>query len=100
MAQGPVERQVMSERPQSLNTQLANAVASIAAAQDYYQRTKERAAIARNEETDALNTLNKAQENFDNLVAEVKKTAPQGTDWRKPRGQDVERYQPSKFEIG
>lgn len=66
----------------SLNTQLANAVAAVASAQDYFLRMRELTAQAQRNETDALNKVNQAQRHFDALVAEVKKSAPRDTDWR------------------
>jgi beta-lactamase regulating signal transducer with metallopeptidase domain len=71
---------------QSLNTQLANAVAAVATAQDNLQRMTEIANSARREETDARNRVNEAQKHFDALVAEVKKSAPRDTCWRQPVG--------------
>ncbi len=68
----------------SLNTQLANAVAAVASAQDYLHRMSDLTAAARRNETDALNKVNEAQRYFDALVAEVKKSAPRDTDWRRP----------------
>lgn len=78
----------MSEIPKtpSLNTQLANAVAAVASAQDYYRRMHELANQARRDESAALNKVNEAQRHFDALVAEVKKSAPRDTDWRRPIG--------------
>lgn len=74
----------MSERPLSLNDQLANAVAAVAVANDRLARTADITAQARREETAALNELNRAQKHFDDLVATVKKSAPHGSDWRRP----------------
>ena len=74
----------------SLNTQLANAVAAVASAQDYLAHMRELTGHARNNEADALNKVNEAQRHFDALVAEVKKSAPRETDWRRPVGQPVE----------
>ena len=71
----------MSEQKQSLNTQLANAVAAVASAQDHLGRMRELAERARRDETDARNKVNEAQKHFDELVALVKKSAPRGTDW-------------------
>jgi hypothetical protein len=65
-----------------LNMQLANAVAEVARAQDALQLAVSRTAGARNAEADALNRANEAQRHFDTLVAEVRKSAPQSTDWR------------------
>lgn len=81
----------MSDIPTSpsLNTQLANAVAAVARAQDRLDQLAKAAHIARNEETDARNRVNEAQRHFDALVAMVKKSAPLGTDWKRveaPRG--------------
>ena len=75
----------MSDIPKttSLNTQLANAVALVAAAQDYLRRMTELTASARRNETDALNKVNEEQRQFDALVAEVKKSAPRDTEWRR-----------------
>lgn len=67
----------------SLNTQLANAVADVAKAQDHLKRMTDRSAAARREEVDAINKVNEAQRHFDALVAEAKKTAPRDTDWRR-----------------
>ena len=80
----------MSEQKQSLNTQLANAVAAVASAQDYLGRMCELAARARNEETDARNKVNEAQKHFDELVALVKKSAPRNTDWTRPVGVPID----------
>ena len=74
----------------SLNTQLANAVAAVASAQDHYHRAHEAANQARREETTALNKVNEAQRHFDALVAEVKKSAPRDTDWCRPVGLPAE----------
>jgi len=40
-------------------------------------------------ETDALNRVNEAQKHFDSLVAQVKKSAPRGSDWRSLPGVQV-----------
>jgi chemotaxis regulatin CheY-phosphate phosphatase CheZ len=76
----------MSDIPKtpSLNTQLANAVADIARAQDNLERVAQLASEACKRETEALNEVNKAQKHFDALVAEVKKSAPRDTNWRRP----------------
>ena len=82
----------MSDMPNSpsLNTQLANAVAAVASAQDHLCRMEQQTASARNAETDARNKVNEAQRHFDRLVAEVKKSAPRDTEWRKPpRGEQA-----------
>lgn len=74
----------MNEIPKTpnLNTQLANAVAAVAAAQDNLLIMADRTANARRDETEALNRVNEAQKHFDALVNEVKKSAPRDTDWR------------------
>ena len=76
---------------ESLNTQLANAVAEVASAQDYLARTRATTEAARREETDATNKVNEAQRRFDDLVSQVKQSAPRDTEWRRPRGMPVER---------
>lgn len=75
----------MSDIPTSpsLNTQLANAVAAVARAQDRLDQLARAARIARNEETDARNRVNEAQRHFDTLVALVKKSASPDTDWKR-----------------
>lgn len=74
----------MSNIPTSpnLNIQLANAVATVAQAQDRLVAASSRADAARREETDAINAVNKEQRHFDELVALVKKSAPLKSDWR------------------
>jgi hypothetical protein len=74
---------------ESLNTQLANAVAAVAQACDHHARMRELAAHAQHNETDALNRVNEAQKHFDSLVAQVKKSAPRGSDWRSLPGVQV-----------
>ena len=66
----------------SLNTQLADAVAAIACAQDRFAQMQELTTRARREENDALSKVNEAQFHFDALVAEVKKSAPKESDWK------------------
>ncbi len=75
----------MIERPESLSTKIANAVASVANAHDHLDRMSELADAARRDETSARNLVNEAQRNFDSLVAEVKNSAPRDTDWRRSR---------------
>lgn len=72
--------------PQSLNTQLANAVASIATQQDYLVQVRALTDQARSREISALNKVNDAQKHFDELVAMVKESAPKDTDWKRPVG--------------
>jgi len=72
----------------SLDVQLSNAVAALAQAQDYLTRARVQVSRARSEETAAINRVNEAQRHFDALVAEVKKTAPSDTDWRRPAQQE------------
>ena len=74
----------------SLYTQLANAFAAVASAQDHLRNMSDRVAGARSDECAALNKVNEAQRHFDALVAEVKKSAPRDTDWRRPVGRPVE----------
>lgn len=75
---------------QSLNTQLADAVAEFAARQDRLTETRRLLSVAQNNETDALNRVNEAQKQFDELVALVKKEALRGTEWKRPVGVPVE----------
>jgi hypothetical protein len=67
----------------SLNTQLANAVADVAKAQDQLIDAQREVSRARSRECDAINRVNVAQKHFDVLVAEVKKSAPRDTDWQR-----------------
>ncbi len=71
----------MTERPETLNTQLADAAAAVASAQDYLVRMKALADSASRNETDALNKVNEAQRYFDSLVVQVKRSAPPCTGW-------------------
>ena len=81
--QWPDEKPAIPKSP-SLNTQLANAVAALAAANDRLTHMKSVTEAARREETAARNKVNEAQRLFDALVAEVKKSAPRDSDWRCP----------------
>lgn len=69
---------------ESLNTQLANAVAKVATANDWLTNRIYRTEDARREETLARNAVNEAQKHFDELVAMVKNSAPRDTVWRRP----------------
>lgn len=71
----------------SVNTQLANAVAACAVANDRLAVVRERLSQAYREESAAINAVNEAQKHFDELVALVKKSAPRDTDWKRPVGQ-------------
>lgn len=74
----------------SLNHQLANAVAAVARASDHLALMRDAADKARREEVRAINAVNEAQKHFDELVAEVKRTAPRETDWKRPKALPVE----------
>lgn len=39
--------------------------------------------------TAAINTLNDAQKKFDEVIAEMRKTAPSDSDWKRQRGVSV-----------
>jgi hypothetical protein len=70
----------------NLQQRLAQAIADLEDLQCNLTARQSEAAQARNRETDALNAVNCAQKHFDALVAEMKKSAPQSTDWkRQPR---------------
>lgn len=66
---------------ETLNTQLANALAAVASAQDYLVRMRAITDSAKRSEIDARDKVNEAQRYFDSLVAQVKKSALQDTDW-------------------
>lgn len=51
-----------------------------------FEKARLETARARNVETDALNRLNQAQKNLDDLVAEIRKTSPAGSDWKRSTG--------------
>lgn len=70
----------------SINVQLANAITTVAVANDRLTVMRDRVATARSEETDAINKVNEAQKHFDALVSLIKQSAPHSTDWRRPIG--------------
>lgn len=74
----------MNDTPPSLNQQLYNAVAAVAKANDRLATMRGYVDRAQQEERRALDAVNEAQKHLDSLVAEVKKTAPLGTDWNRP----------------
>jgi chromosome segregation ATPase len=78
----------------SLNTQLANAVAAVASAQDRLAAMRESTARAMRDESHARDKVNEAQRHFDALVAEVKKSAMRDTEWRKAPGVAVATLEP------
>lgn len=43
--------------------------------------------LARLAETQALNALNEAQKAFDTCIAEIRKTSPQASEWKRNRGE-------------
>lgn len=67
----------------SLNAMLADAVAACATANDLLVSRQAILAEAKRAETDAINRVNEAQKQFDELVALVKKEAPRDTDWQR-----------------
>lgn len=74
------------ENPKSLNHQLSDAVSEVATAHDYLNRMRDLHARSLRDETDAFNRVREAQQKFDALVAEVKKSAPRDTDWKRSPG--------------
>jgi len=79
----------MSDKSESLNIQLANAVARLAQAQECLERMRRVLEDARREENAALNKVNEEQKHFDDLTAQVKSSAPKGSDWKRPIGVPV-----------
>lgn len=71
----------------SLNEQLFNAVTALTIANDQYLVRKAQADSARHEEAQAFRNVNLAQSHFDALVAQVKKSAPRETSWRRSPGE-------------
>lgn len=59
----------------NLESELAEAVAQLRAAED-------REAMASRETTAWRNKVNEAQKKFDELVREIRATAPRSTDWK------------------
>jgi chromosome condensin MukBEF complex kleisin-like MukF subunit len=47
-----------------------------------YQLAKQEASLARNDETEALNRVNTLQAKIDAVLEEMRKRAPNGSDWR------------------
>ena len=67
----------------STEADLNDATVALAEAAKQHAEAAARTATARCEETSALNTLNKAQRRFDELVAGIKKAAPRDSDWHR-----------------
>jgi hypothetical protein len=65
---------------------LADLEKSLVTTTERYRSAENRAATARREETDALNSMNAAQKALDARLAEMRKTAPRGSDWNSCRG--------------
>ena len=64
----------------SLNAMLADAVAACATENDNLAQKRSFLSDASRAETEAINRVNEAQKQFDELVALVKKEAPRNTD--------------------
>lgn len=60
---------------------IAKAAEALAEATERHADAKSRCAVARADETAALNALNSAQKKLDELVAGLKKGAPGDSDW-------------------
>ena len=65
---------------------LADLEKALNAATEHFRSTSARAAAVRREETDATNRMNDAQKAFDARIDEMRKAAPQGSDWKSDRG--------------
>lgn len=76
----------MEDSTESLNTQIANAVADLKLKSETLAHLSDLARRASREEMDAINRINEAQKKFDELVAMVKKSAPHNTDWKRTTG--------------
>lgn len=62
---------------------IETAMVSLRKAQEHYEKVHKECEDARRRETDAKNDLNKAQKQFDDAVAEVKKNPPWDSDWHR-----------------
>lgn len=60
---------------------------NVSEAQERLATARRAAAVARNEETTALNDLNSAQKALDAAYAELRKDAPRESDWGAQRSQ-------------
>lgn len=78
------------ERPRDLASELAAAGAELAGFFAAFQKADTELAHAKNIATDALNRVNQAQKKIDAIVAEMKRTAPRDSDWRRPPPRMVE----------
>ena len=63
---------------------LTEAEAALSAAADDYRELLLKAQEAERNATDALNRLNKAQVEFDKATAELRSSAPPGSNWKRP----------------
>lgn len=62
---------------------LEEALANLIRARQAYADADTALSYAHNVQTDALNELNRAQGVFDHVVAEIRKSAPKDSDWKK-----------------
>ena len=67
----------------SMNTEMDHAIVELANAQDSLAQAASRIVMARTEETECLNRVNKAQKKLDELVGALKKQAPRDSDWHR-----------------
>lgn len=67
----------------ALSTQLQHLLADLQKANERLARADQAYGEANRERCSALNAANALQQEFDKLVAKVRTTAPQDTDWRR-----------------
>lgn len=63
---------------------LEKAAQNVESARLAYQEAHEKARAASLEETRALNDLNRAEQEFDKVLAAFRKASPSASDWGKP----------------
>jgi len=67
-------------------TEFEEALAELLAAQQHHEETAQAARVASSNAVSACNRLNIAQKKIDELIAALKKSSPNGSDWARNKG--------------
>ena len=67
----------------SLNKMMADALNELTTAQEHLATASNQAAMARRNETECINRVNKAQKAVDDVLLQIKAQSPRETDWKR-----------------
>lgn len=74
----------------NINEEITSAINDLNEATERLFRASVKSAEARKDEIAATNAVNEAQKNLDCLYAQLRKAAPNGTDWKRQTGEPAD----------